>query len=344
MGFSTDEELLNSINLESITQYRDYINQLRPILLGDSGFSEVTTDIPLQEGLKNALPSQQNQHRRLTASVQELQGEIARREEAGITTGMFGTTEGRELGHGIGRFSTTELKNILQRNTTELETLTGKLTKSTKLEKTAERTAMEERYKKLEEQQLALNEAQFARQQAALKGEIATSPILEKEIKDEFAKFKESQARAGNIILGDDPFTAVGKGTAAENTLAKFQDNAKAAKQREIESIINQTPLAYGGMELASGGYGSRARSTPGAPDISGLSQLSLSGQQPFQFNRQMQMQQQMMNTGTKKQKSGLLTAGGGIGGALLAGSLSGWNPNMMQVGMGAGSALGSAF
>ena len=36
--FELDEELLNSINLESITQYRDFINQLRPILLGDSGF------------------------------------------------------------------------------------------------------------------------------------------------------------------------------------------------------------------------------------------------------------------------------------------------------------------
>ncbi len=346
MGFSTDEELLNSINLESITQYRDYINQLRPILLGDSGFQEVSDTLPINEALKKALPAQQTQHRRLMASVSELQGEIARREAAGINQGRFGTTLGYEQGQSAGNFTTSQLKSELEQRTTELDNLTGQLTKSTKLEKTADRKALEERYKKLEEQQLALNEAQFSRQQAALKGEIPTSDILLKNIQDEFNVFKESQARAGNIILGDDPMSAVAKGSAATESLAKFQDNVKAAKQREIESIINQTPLAYGGFELAAGSTGRRAYSTPGYPDVGGLSSMTLSGQQPFQFNRQMQMQQQMLNaSGTKNTKSGLMTGIGGLAGLGLSIAAPGpWSPALGQTGLGAGAAAGSMF
>ena len=348
MGFSTDEELLNSINLESITQYRDFINQLRPILMGDSGFQEVTTDIPLQEGLKNALPSQQNQHRRLTASVSELQGEIARREAAGITTGMFGTTEGRELGHGIGRFSTTELKNILQRNSTELETLTGKLTKSTKLEQTAEAKALAERFKALEASQLELSEKQLQRQKDALEGKIETSPILAKAIQDQFNVFKENQARAGNIIMGDDAFTAVAKGSAAQESLRAFQDNAKAEKQREIQGIVQgETPLTYAGLELASGMTGRRAYAQPGAPNYGSLSSMSLAGAQPFQFDRQMNMQQQMLNASKSRSKSsgGMGTALGGLAGLGLSAAMPGpWSPAMGQVGMGAGALFGGMF
>lgn len=315
MGFTNDELLLNDINLDSIADYKKYLDQLRPILMEESGFKEITKATPLGIRFEDY---QKTVEQGYSAGLSET--EIANK--LGVSRDEFKTLDQFRIKAG-GLYNQAESYAAQARSSsnpsqkaaleaqaqslyeqanaarTELQTTTFN---RTSLEKTAERKALEDRYKKLEDEQLKLTELQSKRQQDAIQGKIETSPILQKQIQDEFNAFKESQARAGNIILGEDPFTAVGKGTAAENSLARFQDNAKAAKQREIESIVNQTPLYYQGLGISSG-IGSPSQ--PGFPDISGVSQLSLSGQQPFQFNRQLEFQrEQMMNQNTQNRKN----------------------------------------
>lgn len=359
MGFSNDEALLNNINLNSVKDYQNFLNELRPILLQESGYSQT-------ESIQNISPNDISGLN--TASRKLLESDLSIIN--GIRSGAEEFTEaagGRRVvrdGNNIifyrtdGKHEATlDINDQLQRSYQSVENTlssspdktafdreTGTLTKTvSSLQKTPERLALEERFKKLEEQQLSLNEAQLERQNKALKGEIPTSETLKKNIQDEFNRFKESQARAGNVILGESLEDAVGKGTAAIESLAAFKNNATQAKERELQSIIQgETPLAYGGFELASGASGSRAYSLPGSVDYGGLQGMSLSGSQPFQFNRQLAQQLELARMGNTKQKSGLGMTIGGLAGAGIGGFFGG--PAGAQVGLGAGSMIGSYF
>lgn len=337
MAFTTDEAIYNSINLDSITDYKLFLEQLKPILLSDSGFTEAD-DPAFAKGLAPLEAALSNKKTRLGMQQQVLQ-QLAPKVAAGTLTDAekkqfeAAKKEADDLSRaGVGGIARAQADIDKYKANTPQKAL----------QKTAERLAAEASFKKLQESQLALTSAQLDRQQKALKGEIPTSPILEKQIQDEFNTFKESQARAGNIIVGDNPFTAVGKGTSAENSLARFQDNAKAAKQREIQAIIQgETPLAYQGLGLASG-YG--APQAPAYPDIGGVSQLSLAAQQPFQFAHNMAYNYANMNQGSKRSsgKSGLL---GSLGGAGLGIGLAALAPGTLGLSSALSAAtLGSQF
>lgn len=341
MGFSSSEDFLNGINLDSINEYNDYVRQLQPILLKEAGYETVTstsnpfTDIDsayrtlVQEGTQRGL------------SVTEIGKKLGlnasqTREAINLVTDLNKKLSDSETWMKDGRSSEESYRNAAKELQDKLKEFS--VTK-TSLQKTAERQALEDQYKQVQQQQLELTKAQAERQKKALAGEIPTSPVLASQIQKEFEAFKEAQARAGNVILGDDPFTAVGKGSAAIESLRGFQDNATAAKQREIQSIVQgETPLFYQGLGLA-GGYG--GVSLPSAPDYSGAAGLSLAGHQPFQFNRQMQFNMDALKASSKSKgnKSGLIGslggAGLGVGLAALAPGTLGLSSALMAGAMG---------
>jgi len=333
MAFSNDEQLLNDINLSSIKEYAQFIAQLRPLLLQESGFTEVSNP-EFQQGLLE-------RQAKVSSISQRIDDQLSAQKNS----------------DGTPKFTREQIVNAINQSPEiqaairEVEAYKAN-TPAHRLEKTPERKALEERFKKLEEQQLALTEQQLERQQKALRGEIPMSETLKKQAADEFNVFKEQQARAGNIIIGDSYETAVGKGDAAIKNLSAYKDRVTAAKERELQAIIHgETPLAYGGFELASGATGSRAYSMPGFPDIGGLSQLTLGAQQPFQFNRQLQYNYdalQAQKSENKKNRRAQMLSGGlqlaamlpfAFGGAGAAGAAGGafggyaigggrtWNP-----------------
>lgn len=300
MGFSTDEQLLNSITLESALEYRDYIKQLKPLLLQEAGYIETPGKNLGFKGAQDAADQIINRGFSAGQSVIDIANRL------GVSASDIQAVE--KL---VGEYNApaTDYARKIEID----KQIQGMTSSRTGFEKTPEAKALEERFKKLEEQQLSLTEAQLARQTKALKGEMPNSDTLMKSIQSDFQKFKEAQARAGNIIMGDDPLTAVAKGTAATEALQAFQDNATQAKEREIQSIISETPFAYGGFELSQGSAGKRAYALPNAPDYGGMSSMALSSYQPFQFNRQMDFQQQQLqnsNSQAKKNRQSQLLAG----------------------------------
>jgi len=74
---------------------------------------------------------------------------------------------------------------------------------------------------------------QLERQQRALEGKLPISEGLMQQEKEEFRKFKEGQARLGNIILGDDPATATANTTTGVQALNSFNDTFKLARSAE---------------------------------------------------------------------------------------------------------------
>ncbi len=319
MAFSNDENLLNGINLDSIIEYQDFVKQLQPILLKEAGYETTTST-------KNPFGNYQSAYDALITNG-KAQGlslaEVAKKNGLSVTQAKEATSLTEKAKADMDAVW-TNWKNggmddaTYSKKVGEIESrIQGFSTTNTALKKTAEREELEKRYKEAQDQQLELTKLQGERQTKALKGEIPTSPILAKQIQDEFNTFKENQARAGNVIMGDDIDNAVGKGTAAIENLRAFKDNSAAAKQREIEAIIQgETPLFYQGLGLA-GGYG--GVSTPTPTDYAGVSGLSLQGQQPFQFERNWDLQRFMANKSGSKAKgntSGLVgsLAGAGIG------------------------------
>jgi hypothetical protein len=261
-------------------------------------------------------------------------------------------------------------------------------TPQTKFEKTQDRLDLEKRFKSLQDNELKsleeqvnywnsdagkslldqqrqnvasqskLSAAQLQRQQDALDGKIGTSDILSKQIKDQFNVFKEAQARNGNVIMGDDLDSAVAKGSAAQTALGVFQDNAKAAIQREKEAVIQgEGNITQSGLNLSSGltagalqfgGPGpftanspAYTQATPGAPQYAPLSGMTASAAQPYQFQNQLQFNYDQLAASRKKSgsgMSGLIGAGIGAGiGGLLAAPTGGMSIPM-------GMALGSQF
>lgn len=341
MGFSTDETLLNSINLDSINQYRQFIDQIKPILMEEAGYEYTPTT-------KNAGFTGGGQAYKAIRATGYYSGKLSKENAAkqfGMTQDEFGkvATLAKQY-HNLSyhRGGHPDIDTSMAALDKQISEFT---VGSQKLQKTAAQLAKEAEMAEIEKQQMELTKAQAERQRKALAGEIETSPILQKQIQDEFNVFKENQARAGNVIVGDNIENAVGKGTAAIESLARFKDNATAAKQREIDSIVNQTPLYYQGLGISS----DLTQTSPYQSDFGGLSSLSLSAMQPFQFNRQMNVYQ-AINSKNQSKKSGLGTALGGLAGAAGGYALGNYlMPGVggmpgAQIGMGLGSGFGSLF
>src|SRR3990167_2784936 len=81
------------------------------------------------------------------------------------------------------------------------------------------------------QQEIGLLQSQ--RQLKALKGELPLSNALRKQKQDEFNAVKENAARKGNIIEGSTPETAIGRSTAANEALGKF--NTRWGMREDLE-------------------------------------------------------------------------------------------------------------
>ena len=286
MPFTNEEDVLNDINVDSIEEMNRFINAMRPILLEESGYREVTRTVTLDEALKRATRRQRDDLDWYKRDMDEIQAAL----DSGFQGGTFGTAAGRERGHGVGRFTREGLQKHLEGVKRDYDKIVSDLTTVRGFEKTDEAKAADARWKALEEKQLALNEAQLARAKAVLEDpNFRGSDVLQTAVAKDFQAFKEAQARAGNIIMGDSIDNAVGMGSAATESLRAFKDNVNLQVEREKNTIIHgETPLAYQGFGIASGAYGARANALPQAPNYGGLSASAIGAFQPFQFNRQM--------------------------------------------------------
>jgi hypothetical protein len=390
MSFTDDETLLNNINLDSISQYKQFIDELKPLMLDQSGYSEVT-DPKFAEGLTPLQAKLDRYNQRLD--------EIPKQLAALADKGTENWTD-----------SDTSLYNALNKETSDItDPNNGGLVKinqqiaayksntpQKRLDKTPERAALEKRFNSLQDAELsaleeqvnyynsdegkklldnqrknvasqsALSAAQLQRQQDALDGKIGVSDVLSKQIQDQFNTFKEAQARNGNVIMGDSLDSAVAKGSSAQEALRAFQDNAKAAVQREKEAVIQgEGGITQQGLNLSSGltagslQFGSPGSFTgrdpvynnamPGAPNYAGVSGMTASAAQPYQFQNQLQFNYDQLaaqRRGSGSGRSGLIgsMAGAGIGG-LLAAPTGGMSiPMGMMLGSQFGGSAGLMF
>lgn len=370
MAFTQEESVMNGINLDLINQYQQQIMALQPLMLEQSGYKKTLSDTNIRQETRDKLTGYEKQldlYNRYRAGKGAPQ-DAAEFNSILSTNGVGTPTNGKQwdnadnvirqlLGEKINQYKNQmtnervgyEMTDEAKANQDSYKKLAQ--TQLQQLQQQAEYlNSPEYKAQVAQQQQIADRQqkntlAMIQRQQDALDGKIGTSPVLKKQIDDSFLQFKEAQNRAGNIVLGDSLENAVGKGSAATEALAKFQDNVAALKQREVEAIVNQTPLTlasadassqlFGGMNLGNTGqYASttfnQAYGTPQMPNYSGLSQLTLAGQQPYQnqaalYMQQQQMQQQM-DMQNRANKSGLLSGamqlGGMLGGAMLGGPM----------------------
>ncbi len=441
MGFTTDESLLNGINLDTITEYQDFLKQIQPILLGESGYQSIDYNLSDEERLgklarqprervqllDRVLPGYQSELARIKQSEEANPDQkgikhnifIPELEAAGIKGSDVKTVAGLEA----------EIKRLQDERVNLFSTspVTGK-----RLEKTPERKALEERLKKLQNlelkqveeeanylespeyketikkqqeiqrqlQDLALTQAKqqassaaeraevekrqreltlarAERQRKALAGEIPLSDGLKRELQEQFNALKETEARRGNAILGEDPFTATAKGTAANEALKRFQSVAQTMRQNELNRIIEgEGPLFSNDVQLSSGlgmsspylnqtpqqfvqgslpmigqltqGTTAFQRPLPQNAGFEALSGLSLSAQQPFQFNREMEFRQQQADmerrNAARNRRSGRLGAIGSLAGGGAGLALSAGNPMMGMFGSQLGGGMGQLF
>lgn len=373
MAFTNDQSNLNSMNLDLINQYMQSINALQPLMLQQSGYQKVTSPDNISQKTSDSLKQAQAD---LALFNKGVAGQKLTADESAQYLKVINQYSGYSRWDnsnqwGDARDKTTtginQAINNLQ-NQSNNEQVGYQLTPEAKANQDAYKQLASTQLKQLQDQATYLNsdayKAQVAQQQQisdlqqkntlalqqkaqdALSGNYETSPILKKQISDSFQQFKDAQAKAGNIILGDSIDNAVGKGSAATESLAAFQNNVNASKQNEINAVINQQiPLSMSGAQASSallgglnlnntGQYASttfnQAYGTPAQPNYSGLSQMTLAAQQPYQFDQQLYMQQQQMNAAQQAQtmanRSGLLSGGmqlaGTIGGAFLGGPM----------------------
>lgn len=384
MAFTQDESIMNGINLDLINQYQQQLSALQPLMLEQSGYRKTLSDTNIRQETKDKLSSYEKQldiynrgraNQLKTPEEQKAFADIL----PAFGVGSPGSSSQWDAADGAIRTQLNE-KITQYKNQMNNERVGYEMTDEAKASQDAYKKLAATQLQQLQQQAEYLNSPEYKaqvaqqqqiadkqqkntlammqRQQDALDGKIGTSPVLKKQIDDSFLQFKEAQNRAGNVVLGDTLENAVGKGSAATEALAKFQDNVAALKQREVEAIVNQTPLAlasadassqlFGGLNLGNTGqYAStsfnQAYGTPQMPNYSGLSQLTLAGQQPFQNQAMMYMQQQQL----QQQQGGGSGASGLIGGVLGAG-LGAWagsgNPQAISAGYQIGSGLGNAY
>lgn len=401
MGFSPDENLLNGINLDSITEMYDFMKQLRPILLGEEGYKQVTTSTGLGKNTSelNEIINQRS------AGVPE--SEIAK--QLGVSLTEFKRIDsrlrennalydkGQRLREQAERQRDPNRKKemmdqavaIFEQSNAIAQEIQNFQVSKTSLEKTDDRKSIESRFKALQDKELArleeevafwesgegknlrdqqrglvsqqneLLKKQLERQDKAVSStDIPVSEVLKKQIQDEFNRFKEAQARNGNVILGDDPTTAVAKGSAAQQALGVFQDNSKAAIQREREAVIQgEGALVQNGLNLSSGLTSGmldfaqpgmfageayrRSTSLPTQPNFGAVPGITGSAMQPYQFQNQLQFNYDQLRSQRRggSGKSGLF---GALGGAAIGGLVGG--PMGASVGSQLGGAAGTLF
>jgi len=370
MAFTNDQSVLNGINMDVINQYQQYMNALQPLLLDQSGYKKTLSETNISEATKSKLAVSQkdldiyNRGRANQLTTPEETAQFSQIVQKYYGGSPQNSNQWNDADANI-RNQLSQQIGVLQ-NQAENEKVGFELTPEAKANQEAYKSLAATQLQQLQDQATYLNSPEYKaqlqqqqeianlqqkntlalqkRQADALAGNIKTSPVLQKQINDNFQQFKEAQAKAGNIILGDSIENAVGKGSAATESLAAFQANADALKQQEIDNIINTgTGLSINSAQASSGLFSglnlgntgqfasttfNQAYGTPQSPNYSGLSQLALAGQQPYQFDQQLYLQQQQMNNAIAQQnasrKSGLLSGGlqlaGTIGGAIIGG------------------------
>ena len=161
----------------------------------------------------------------------------------------------------------------------------------------------------------------------ALRGERPTSAMQQQLEQDQFRQLKETAARRGIRISGDDVFTATSNSTAGNQLLADLRRNAESRRFGETEAIIaqggaqNLNRLGFGlGRQQYGANLAQSLRATPGGrqmpyldssfsmgpatlfPSMMGLGQGYGALAAPYADQRRMQYQRDMQNYATQYQ------------------------------------------
>lgn len=173
-----------------------------------------------------------------------------------------------------------------------------------------------------EQQNFRNLQLQIDRQTRALEGTLPVSEGLEQRRAEEFRVFKEGQARRGNIISGDDSYTATANTTAGMQSLNSFNDTYKLAEDAERRGEI-QTGQANIGSSLGL----MTSQQNVDFTQLSTLPLRNLTALNPFTNQQGLLQQRELVNTQLASQqnlfsqqvraqeKSDLLGLAGTIGG-----------------------------
>lgn len=287
MPFSNDENLLNNINVGSLLDLDNYMKALKPILLEEAGYKEVTdkktlgfksvaeaADVLINQGLNRGLTESQVA-RQMGISVTDFQNikgiinaanESYRKVKAGEITEEQAEHDRKEFLRQIQsyeiqtpRYEKTDERKLFDERLKALEDFElSQAEEQAGFLKSPEGKAYLENQRRIEAKQKELTLSQLNRATGSINDPMKASARLQKQIQQEWLSFKEEQARRGNVILGDDPLNASARGSVAKDNLELFQSRMQQAIQQENESIISgELPLAFGGVELSTNLTGS---------------------------------------------------------------------------------------
>lgn len=287
MPFSNDENLLNNINVGSLLDLDNYMKALKPILLEEAGYKEVTdkktlgfksvaeaADVLINQGLNRGLTESQVA-KQMGISVTDFQNikgiinaanESYRKVKAGEITEAQAEHDRKEFLRQIQsyeiqtpRYEKTDERKLFDERLKALEDFElSQAEEQAGFLKSPEGKAYLENQRRIEAKQKELTLSQLNRATGSINDPMKASARLQKQIQQEWLSFKEEQARRGNVILGDDPLNASARGSVAKDNLELFQSRMQQAIQQENESIIQgELPLAFGGVELSTNLTGS---------------------------------------------------------------------------------------
>ena len=391
MPFSDDAAILQDLNIQSVLDFNSFLQSVQPVLTEQAGFRSVeTSDVVDPAELKGLTTTEKQRISTTLDTLKRIQAGETQFTEKGTGrgiqvdpnnkiafyhpgwTGLEAVVDYTPQVNAMQDIVESTVRKAKGEFTYDPSTATLQRT-TTKLEKTPERQAMEDRFKALSEVELTSLEEQAKylqspeyqeslqkqreleasqqeilglqteRQRKALAGELEPSDALQTKIQEQYEQFKEAQGRRGNVILGDTLETATAKGTAAEQSLGRFQTTAESLREQERQAIISgENPLLQQGLALSSGLTGAAGQiglmgqflgatpaargALPQAADTGQLSNLFLGAQQPHQLQQQILLQQQMQaqqaSAASKQRQSGLLGAGIGALGSIAGGVL----------------------
>lgn len=182
-------------------------------------------------------------------------------------------------------------------------------------EKTPERAAQDAALAPLKQQALELAKSQMDWQQKAYNGQLPVSDTLVQQKALDFAKLKEQLGQNGDVIMGDEPGSAVAKSTSGTQALTEFNKRYQALEDEERRGIMTQMNGSQNAsVGTVAGGQQLQMNGVPYSPYSSLMGGYN-TAMQPYLQQQQGMFQSDMFNAQSQNSRlTGLMGLGGQLG------------------------------